>query len=208
MRSKLSQGNSDAPLLLYVGRLGLEKSLDKLKKVLDTLPNARLALVGTGPYEDKLKTLFKDYPTVYFAGQMVGEELSQAYASCDVFVMPSETETLGFVVMEAMASGLPVIGARAGGLIDLIEHDKTGYLANSDDEMIEFTAYVKKIVESTELRKRMSEEALMWSQQWSWETATSKLRNIQYRKALKIHKLARDEKGRYIRDIETAILNS
>ena len=208
MRTKLSQGHSDAPLLLYVGRLGLEKSLDKLKKVLDRMPTARLALVGTGPYEDKLKAVFKDYPGVYFAGQMVGVELSQAYASCDVFVMPSETETLGFVVMEAMASGLPVIGARAGGLIDLIEHDKTGYLVTPNEDMVEFTDCVKKVVDNIEIRARMSEEALQWSQQWSWEAATSKLRNIQYQKALRLHRLARDDQGRYIRDIEAAIMDS
>jgi sulfoquinovosyltransferase len=55
-----------------------------------------------------------------FTGTLQGEELSQAYASGDVFVMPSESETLGFVVLEAMSSGVPVVGARAGGIPDII----------------------------------------------------------------------------------------
>lgn len=135
MRYKLSEGNVDSPLLLYVGRLGIEKGLEKLKKVLELNPNVRLALVGTGPSEEKLKSYFKGYQ-VYFAGQLIGDELSQAYASSDIFVMPSDTETLGFVVMEAMASGLPVVGVAAGGLVDLIEHEKTGYLASNTDNMM------------------------------------------------------------------------
>ena len=136
MRDRLSQGNPDKPLLLYVGRLGQEKGLEKLQKVLDLNPNVRLAFVGTGPSENKLKTLYQDYPQVYFAGQLVGKELSSAYASCDIFVMPSETETLGFVVMEALASGIPVVGVAAGGVIDLIQHNKTGYLASNTDNML------------------------------------------------------------------------
>lgn len=57
-------------------------------------------------------------------GVMSGEALSQAFASADVFVMPSETETLGFVVLESMASGVPVVGANAGGIPDLIDDGK------------------------------------------------------------------------------------
>jgi sulfoquinovosyltransferase len=57
---------------------------------------------------------------------MKGQELSEAYASADIFVMPSETETLGFVVLEAMASGVPVVAVAAGGLTDIVQHNSTG----------------------------------------------------------------------------------
>lgn len=57
---------------------------------------------------------------------MKGQELSEAYASADVFIMPSETETLGFVVLEAMASGVPVVAVAAGGLTDIVQHSQTG----------------------------------------------------------------------------------
>lgn len=87
------------------------------------IPKARLALVGGGPDSESLKEHFKGTKTV-LAGQMTGEALSQAFASADVFVMPSDTETLGFVVLESMASGVPVVGANAGGIPDLIDDGK------------------------------------------------------------------------------------
>ena len=72
MRERLSQGHADSPLLIYVGRLGVEKNLKSLRKVLDANPSARLAFVGKGPYEDDLKQHFKNY-NVHFAGQMIGK---------------------------------------------------------------------------------------------------------------------------------------
>lgn len=104
MRNLLSANNPDSPLLVYVGRLGLEKKIEKLRAVLDANPSARLAVVGDGPERKELERVFAGYPVV-FAGVMVGDALSSAFASADVFVMPSDTETLGFVVLEAMASG-------------------------------------------------------------------------------------------------------
>lgn len=88
-------------------------------------PKARLALVGTGPDADALQEHFKGTKTV-MTGVMTGEALSQAFASADVFVMPSDSETLGFVVLESMASGVPVVGANAGGIPDLIDDGKVG----------------------------------------------------------------------------------
>lgn len=79
--------------------------------------------MGGGPDSEPLKEHFKGTKTV-LTGQMTGEALSQAFASADVFVMPSETETLGFVVLESMASGVPVVGANAGGIPDLIDDGK------------------------------------------------------------------------------------
>jgi sulfoquinovosyltransferase len=73
-------------------------------KILRNVSNTRLVFVGDGPYESELKQYFQD-DDVLFAGKKEGKELSEIFASCDIFVMPSETETLGFVVLEAMASG-------------------------------------------------------------------------------------------------------
>jgi len=72
MRNYLSQGNPSAPLLIYVGRLGVEKKLKSLKRVLEAVPEARLALVGKGPAEAELRKLFRD-DNVFFAGEMTGE---------------------------------------------------------------------------------------------------------------------------------------
>jgi sulfoquinovosyltransferase len=117
---KLTGGDDSKTLLLYVGRLGAEKNLKVIQqvrvfnscslievchlKILRNVSNTRLVFVGDGPYESELKQYFQD-DDVLFAGKKEGKELSEIFASCDIFVMPSETETLGFVVLEAMASG-------------------------------------------------------------------------------------------------------
>ena len=189
MRSRLSGGNPDSPLIMYVGRLGPEKRIERLKKVLDDNPGTRLALVGKGPagHEVELKKLFADYPVV-FTGQIVGDELSQAFASADVFVMPSDSETLGFVVLEAMASGVPVVAVAAGGLIDIVEDGNTGYLVSNTDGMEQFSARTKELLSQTELRKTIGATARRWAESWSWEAATTKLRNLQYPKAKENHR--------------------
>ncbi|CAL5411193.1 unnamed protein product [Camellia sinensis] len=87
----------ERPLIVHVGRLGVEKSLDLLKSVMDQIPKARIAFIGDGPYREELEKLFSGMPAV-FTGMLGGEELSQAYASGDVFVMPSESETLGHIM--------------------------------------------------------------------------------------------------------------
>jgi glycosyltransferase involved in cell wall biosynthesis len=71
MRNFLSQGNPEKPLLLYVGRISTEKRLHRLKKVLDSNPGARLAMVGLGPQEESMKAFFRDYP-VFFVGKLEG----------------------------------------------------------------------------------------------------------------------------------------
>jgi len=97
MRARLTDGAPDAPLLIYVGRLGVEKRLRDLKDALSQLAEARLAIVGKGPDMEELKAHFAGTKTV-FTGLLTGVELSQAFAVADVFVMPSDSETLGFVV--------------------------------------------------------------------------------------------------------------
>lgn len=121
--------------------------------------------------------------------------------------MPSDTETLGFVVMEALASGIPVVGVRAGGLCDIIENDVTGFLVDNTEDMVDFSNKVRLLVENASMRNQFSEAATKWANGWSWETATSKLRNIQYKKAIALHR-ARDEKGRHVPAIVDFIMNS
>ena len=136
----------------------------------------------------------------------LGEELSRAFASCDIFVMPSDTETLGLVAMEALASGLPVVAVRAGGLVDVISDTKTGFLAENDDEMVDFSAHVKKLISSARLRLRMGTAAVNWAREWSWRAATSRLRNVQYPAAVELHR-SRDDSGRHNVFVERAIIH-
>lgn len=207
MRETLSQSNPDAPLLIYVGRLGDEKKVYRLSKILDQNPGVRLAIIGSGPSENELKTHFKDYPNCNFVGPLFGEDLSRAYASADMFVMPSDSETLGFVVLEALASGIPVVGVAAGGLVDIIQDGKTGWLADNNDTMEDFNAKVKRMIDSPADMRAYGHTGYTWAQDFNWEAATHKLRTRQYRAAIALHR-ARDENGEHVKDIEEAIMRS
>ena len=106
----------------------------------------------------------------------------QAFASADIFVMPSDSETLGFVVIESMASGVPVVGARAGGIPSIIEDGVTGLLANPRDPA-DFAVKVKSLLEDRGKLATMAAAASAEMRRWDWEAATSYLRNVQYRMA-------------------------
>ncbi|KAE9447693.1 hypothetical protein C3L33_20408, partial [Rhododendron williamsianum] len=185
MRIRLSNGEPEKPLIVHVGRLGVEKSLDLLKSVMDKLPEARIAFVGDGPYREDLEKLFSGMPAV-FTGMLGGEELSQAYASGDVFVMPSESETLGLVVLEAMSSGLPVVTARAGGLIDIIPEDhegKTGFCFSPGD-IDDCVNKLKPLLHDVELRETIGKAAREEMEKYDWRAATRTIRNEQYNAAI------------------------
>lgn len=181
MRKTMTDGHPDDFLMVYVGRLGAEKRLKDVKGILEKMPNARLCIVGKGPQEEELKQHFKGTNTV-FTGQLSGDTLSQAFASADVFIMPSDSETLGFVVLESMASGVPVVGAAAGGLLDLIDDEDTGYLVPPGD----INAFVDRLqkLQDKAFRAKMGKRARAEAERWGWEAATSVLRNIQYERAL------------------------
>ncbi|KNA15236.1 hypothetical protein SOVF_100020 [Spinacia oleracea] len=185
MRSRLSNGEPDKPLIVHVGRLGVEKSLDFLKRVMDELPEARIAFIGDGPYREELEKMFAGMPAV-FTGMLQGEELSQAYASGDVFVMPSESETLGLVVLEAMSSGVPVVGARAGGVPDIIPEDqegKTGFLYSPGD-LDDCLGKLRPLLHDREFRESIGKAAREEMEKYDWRAATRTIRNEQYTAAI------------------------
>jgi sulfoquinovosyltransferase len=182
MRSRMTDGNPDDFLMVYVGRLGAEKRLKDIKAMLEKMPNARLCIVGKGPQQEELHKWFAGTKTV-FTGQLSGDALSQAFASADVFVMPSDSETLGFVVLESMASGVPVVGAEAGGIPDLIADGKTSFLVPPGDTD-GFVARLKQL-QDKKFRDKMGKAAREEAERWGWEAATSVLRNQQYEKALR-----------------------
>ena len=183
MRHRLTQGDDDAPLLLSVGRLGTEKNLTFLRGILERHPRARLAFVGDGPARDELEAYFEGTKT-YFAGMLRGEALAAAYASADVFLMPSESETLGFVVLEAMASGKPVVAVRAGGIPDILKKEgQTGFMYESGD-IETASALVERLVEDVELRDAVGRNAREEVGKWDWRAATRHLMHVQYPAAM------------------------
>src|SRR5699024_11820017 len=110
-RSQLTNNHPDAPLVTYIGRISKEKDLERLNDVMvlvrNQVPGARLGIVGGGPHLHKLQESF-DPSFTTFTGYLSGEELASAFASGDVFVFPSATETLGLVALESFASSVPV----------------------------------------------------------------------------------------------------
>jgi len=173
MRARLTEGRPDLPLLLYVGRLAREKSIESLAWVMDELPEARLALVGDGPDRGRLERVFRKLP-VHFAGFLSGDELACAYASADVFVMPSTTETLGFVALEAMASGLPVVAADAGGLRDVVRHGENGLLYDPKQRKGAL-APIQRLLASRGLRLELARMGRKTAENASWEAETRRL---------------------------------
>ena len=181
MRDRLTQGHPDAPLLLYIGRLSAEKEIDRIKPVLESIPGARLALVGGGPYQEELEQHFAGTNT-YFAGYMEGEELGSAYASADVFVFPSRTETLGLVLLEAMAAGCPVVAANSGGIPDSVTDGENGYLFDPKDDQ-GATVATQRIFDMGAERETLRIKARAEAERWGWNAATRQLQDF-YREVL------------------------
>jgi glycosyltransferase involved in cell wall biosynthesis len=174
MREHLSQGHPESPLLLYVGRLSPEKNIEALRSFLSAVPGCRLAIVGGGPHKERLVKHFGGSPT-FFAGYLQGAKLASAFASADLFVLPSQTETLGLVTLEAMAAGCPAIAARAGGVPEIIEDGVTGLLFSDAAEGIRAAQF---LLQDGERRERIRRRGRLEAENWSWAAATNQLRGF------------------------------
>ncbi len=175
LRDRLSLGHPTAPLLLYVGRLGAEKEIERLKPILAAMPQARLAIVGDGPHRVQLQAYFAGTNT-NFVGYLQGRELASAYASADAFVFPSRTETLGLVLLEAMAAGCPVVAARSGGIPDIVTNGENGYLFDPLDEQGAIRA-TQKLLADPDRRQQLRQQARLEAERWSWSAATRQLQS-------------------------------
>jgi sulfoquinovosyltransferase len=117
---------------------------------------------------------------------MKGVELSEAYASADIFVMPSETETLGFVVLEAMASGVPVVAVAAGGLTDIITQPGTTGLLFAPGDYAACAGHVRRLIEDPAARLAMGAASRADVELFGWTAATRKIREQQYARAIRL----------------------
>jgi len=165
-RKRLSGGQPEAPLLLYVGRLAPEKRVDWIRAVLDAIPQARLAIVGDGPARATLQRHFAGTPTE-FIGYLKGDDLAHAYAAADIFVFPAANETLGNVVLEAMASGLPVVAPRSGGVLDNVIDQQNGLLFDPDDRA-GLVSCVQQLLNDQSVARQMSVGARAHAEAQTW----------------------------------------
>jgi glycosyltransferase involved in cell wall biosynthesis len=166
-RERLTGGHPDAPLLIYAGRLALEKRVDVLRPVLDQLPQVRLAILGDGPERRNLEALFAGTGTV-FTGKLSGEDLACAYAAGDIFTFPGENETFGNVVQEAMASGLPCLVAAHSGLRDRVRNGQDGFQFEPGNSA-QLATLVRWLLTDTEFRDDLAAAALAFARSQTWE---------------------------------------
>ena len=173
MRARLSAGHPQDTILLYVGRLSHEKQINTIRTVLERVPGTRLAIVGDGPARADLQRHFSGTPTV-FMGYLQGQDLWSAFASADIFVFPSALETFGLVLVEAMASGLPVVTSRVGGADEIVRPGVNGYVFNVGDVrgMIDG---VRAILSSPRKRQIMGRNARLFAETQSWPAMMDEL---------------------------------
>jgi glycosyltransferase involved in cell wall biosynthesis len=160
-------------VLLYVGRVSKEKELGFLANIYQELKKANapvdLAIVGEGPYLEEMRALV---PTAIFTGPMSGDELGAAYASADLFMFPSTTDTFGNVVIEAVSSGLPVFVSDVGGPKELIN----GLLGKvlPAGNLAEWVNAVQSWLQAPTSRDTLTANAEQIQRERNWDNAVEK----------------------------------
>jgi glycosyltransferase involved in cell wall biosynthesis len=163
----------DGITLLYVGRVSKEKNIHLLGRAFEKLARKRsdlhLIIVGDGPYLKAMQQAMKELPC-YFTGYVKGNRLSEIYAGADLFLFPSTTDTFGNVVLEAQASGLPVIVTDKGGPCENMIEGQTGLVVPGNDSEALYAA-MKYLVDHPDRMHRMGTAARQYMEQRSFEAA-------------------------------------
>jgi glycosyltransferase involved in cell wall biosynthesis len=174
-------GAAPGPKVTYVGRLAKEKDLDVLIDAYGSLarrhPECTLCIVGDGPFLSAMKEALV-YPNVLFTGFLFNGDLSAAYASSDILVFPSTTDTFGSVVLEAMASGVPVIVSDRGGACELVQHGLTG-LVTKGRNAADLLEAIERLLGHAELRRQMAPACRSFAETCSWENTYANFWNSQ-----------------------------
>jgi len=173
-------GSKESIKLMYAGRISREKDLDVLTKAFiearNAFPGLELYFAGDGPYLGDLVNQLSG-KGCYFCGELDCEDLSRAYASCDIFVFPSSTDTYGNSVLEAQASGLPAVVSDRGGPQEIIQPGKTGIVFSSHDAE-SLSAGILEIARNPEILESMSRNARILATERTWEKAFNELWSI------------------------------
>jgi len=165
-------------VLLYVGRLAREKNvalaLHAFNMVRYLRPRTRMVVVGDGPLRRGLE---REFPAAQFLGCRRGEELAACYASADIFVFPSETETFGNVTLEALASGLPVVGFEHAAVAEYVRHGGNGAVAPPGDESA-FIRTLCRTVAREDLLAPMRLQARRTALDARWDVVLARLEQL------------------------------
>lgn len=158
-------------MLTYVGRLAPEKNVDLLVEMANSLPKEwseqiQWVIVGDGPSRSKMEDVAPS--NMVFTGFLKGEELAEVYAASDLFIFPSSSETFGNVVLEALASGTPVVGVNAGGVRNIVQEGITGYLCEPG-QSTEMMNTIQQLLENDGVRNRMSLEGRKYALSQKWD---------------------------------------
>ncbi len=169
---------ADAPVVLFVGRLAPEKNLQALADAFLAMraerPGMRLVVVGDGPSRQELA---ERVPEAIFTGSRRGEDLAAHYASADLFVFPSMTETFGNVTLEAMASGLAVLAYDHAGARQLIRSGDNGLLARYGDAE-DFLRQAVSLASGREEARRMATRARVTAGEFGWERIVMQIESV------------------------------
>ena len=168
--------STEQPLVLYVGRLAFEKKIDFLLQVIrqvrTQVPNVLLVIAGDGPAREHLERLVARLDirdNVRFVGYLARHgELRDAYRAADAFAFASDTETQGLVLLEAMASGLPIVSTAELGTWDILQAGQGALVAQRD--VTDFSSKLTQLLQDTTLRDRLSKEGRAYAQQWTAQT--------------------------------------
>ena len=183
-------GANAKPVVLFVSRLVWEKDLRVLAEIYTILRSGsvpfEMVVVGDGHARRELETMM---PGAHFLGFQSGADLSRSFASSDIFVFPSTTETFGLVTVEAMASGLVPVAARAGGAIGIIEEEKSGLFSEPRDS-VSLVAQVKRLVMNPAERALLAEGALQRAEHYEWKNIVGNLFDA-YGDVIRRHRIER-----------------
>ncbi|MBI9018386.1 MAG: glycosyltransferase family 1 protein [Phycisphaerae bacterium] len=152
----------DEVRVIYVGRVSIEKSLDTLAEIFQDKTDAQLIIVGDGPYMPDMQKLCGNGQ---FKGFLKGEELAREYASADIFAFPSTVDTFGNVVLEAMASGLPVVVTDKMGPKEIVQDSQTGFICTDKKH---FAQKLQELIDDKALRRQMGKNARQYALTSSW----------------------------------------
>jgi glycosyltransferase involved in cell wall biosynthesis len=169
---------SHKKIVLYVGRFVWEKNLKLLAHIIHDLYAERddfqMVMVGTGPAEEELRAMM---PQATFLGFQEGPALSEAYASSDIFLFPSDTETFGNVTLEALASGLACVVADAGGSSDLVRHESTGFAVHPQRHN-DWKAALVALLDDAPKRTAIATAAFEQAQHYRWENIFAQMHRL------------------------------